>query len=94
MAHNDIIVSRYKDFDPGTKWLENKRVYERAVGSFRTLVTKNFVKLGIPCVAMYPEVEKGKLLGSKLLPQRVHERIILKVRRIKKSTLTSCKRLF
>ena len=29
MAHHDIIESRYKEFNPGTKWLEDKRVYER-----------------------------------------------------------------
>ena len=65
MAHHDVIESRYKEFNPGTKWLEDKRVYERAVGGFKSLVAKNYANLGIPCVAMYPDVEKGKFVGVK-----------------------------
>ena len=65
MSHNDVIISRYEDFNPGTKWCEDKRVYERAVGGFRALVAKNYANLGIPCAAIYPEVDKGKFVGVK-----------------------------
>ena len=63
MAHNDVILSRYEEFDPGTKWLEDKRVLERAVGGFKKLVAKNHAKLAIHCAAIYPLVNKGQFVG-------------------------------
>ena len=66
MAHHDVRLNRYEEFNPETsKWRDDKRTYDRAVGGFQVLVAKNYSALGIPCAAIYPEIVNGKFVGCK-----------------------------
>jgi hypothetical protein len=66
MAHHDVRLNRYEEFNPETsKWRDDKRMYDRAMGGFQVLVAKNYSALGIPCAAIYPEIVKGKFVGCK-----------------------------
>ena len=68
MAHHDVRLNRYEEFNPETsKWRDDKRMYDRAVGGFQVLVAKNYSALGIPCAAIYPEIVKGKFVGCKFV---------------------------
>ena len=61
MAHHKVRLAQFKDFNPETnKWRNDK---DRATGSFQVLVAKNYSTLGIPCVAIYPDIDKGKFVG-------------------------------
>ena len=67
MTHHQVRLDQYKDFNPETsKWRDDKRSYERATGGFQVLVAKNYSTLGIPCVAIYPDIDKGRFVGCKV----------------------------
>ena len=67
MAHHDVRLARYKDFNPeANKWRDDKRVFERATGALQVIVAKNYSTLGIPSAAIYPEIDKGKFVGCKV----------------------------
>ena len=67
MTHHQVRLDQYKDFNPETsKWRDDKRSYEKATGGFQVLVAKNYSTLGIPCVAIYPDIDKGRFVGCKV----------------------------
>ena len=67
MAHHDVRLARYQDFNPeANKWRDDKRVFERATGALQVIVAKNYATLGIPSVAIYPEIDKGNFVGCKI----------------------------
>ena len=66
MAHHEVRLARYNEFNPNvSKWRDDKRSYERATGALKVLVAKNYATLGIPSVAIFPEISKGKFIGVK-----------------------------
>ena len=49
---------KYKEFDPEpSKWKNDKRNFDQATESLEVLVAKNFSKLALPCVAIYPQMD-------------------------------------
>ena len=62
-----IRLNQLRDFDPQPdKWRNDKRAFEQATGALEVMVAKNFSKLALPCVALYPEMDKGKFVGFKV----------------------------
>ena len=60
---------KYKEFDPEpSKWKNDKRNFDQATESLEVLVAKNFSKLALPCVAIYPQmdVRRGEFLGFRV----------------------------
>ena len=67
MAHHDVRLARYQDFNPeANKWRDDKRVFERATGALQVIVAKNYSTLGIPSAAIYPVIDQGKFIGCKV----------------------------
>ena len=51
-------MSKFFEFNPEpSKWSHDKRIYDRATEGLEKLVTKNFSKHAIPCVAIYPDMD-------------------------------------
>jgi hypothetical protein len=66
MAHA-VRMEKYRDFNPETsKWRKDKRNYDQATEALEVLIAKNFSKLALPCVAIYPEIKQGKFAGFKV----------------------------
>ena len=43
MAHHEVRLARYNEFNPNvSKWRDDKRSYERATGALKVLVAKNY----------------------------------------------------
>ena len=47
-------------------WRNDKRLFDKATSGLEILVAKNFSKLALPCVAIYPIMEKGRFSGYKV----------------------------
>ena len=66
MAH-EVRMSKHAEFNPQPdKWRNDKRKFRHATESLELIVAKNFSSLGIPTVAIFPEMRKGEYLGIKV----------------------------
>ena len=62
-------LKKYKTFAPQPdKWGHDKRKYEDATKGLEVLVAKNFSKLALPCIAIYPDmdIKTGTFRGFKV----------------------------
>ena len=62
-------LKKYKTFAPQPdKWGHDKRKYEDATKGLEVLVAKNFSRLALPCIAMYPDmdIKTGTFRGFKV----------------------------
>jgi len=65
----DVRLAKYRKFSPpDIKWRNDRRQMEQATSGLEVLVAKNFSKLALPCVALYPDVDlkTGKFKGFKV----------------------------
>ena len=60
MAHS-IRIDNLQEFNPEpSKWRHDRRNYDQATDALEVLVAKNYSKLGLPCVAIYPDMDKKR----------------------------------
>ena len=62
-------LKKYKTFAPQPdKWGHDKRQYEDATKGLEVLVAKNFSRLALPCIAIYPDmdIKTGTFRGFKV----------------------------
>ena len=59
---------KYSEFNPEpSKWRHNKRNLDQATEALEVMVAKNYSKLALPCIAIYPDVDKnGGFVGFKV----------------------------
>ena len=66
MSHA-VRMEKFREFNPETsKWRCDKRNYEQATEAMGVMVAKNYAKLALPCVAIYPEMRQGHFAGLKV----------------------------
>ena len=66
MAHQ-LRMEKYSEFDPQPdKWRNDARKFKQATESLELIIAKNYSTLGLPTVAIFPEMRKGKFLGIKI----------------------------
>ena len=66
MAHA-VRLAKYNEFDPDiSKWMGDKRNYDVATEAMEVQVAKNYSRLALPCVAVYPDMKKGRFAGYKV----------------------------
>ena len=62
-----VRLAKYKELDPDiSKWIGNKRNYDVATEAMEVQVAKNYSRLALPCVAVYPDMKKGRFAGYKV----------------------------
>ena len=62
-----VRLDQYKEFNPQPDlWRNDKRAFTQATKCLEVMVSKNFSKLALPCVAIYPIMEKGQFFGMKV----------------------------
>ena len=65
----NIRLSKYSEFNPEpSKWCHDKRIFEQATKGLEVLVAKNFSRLALPCIAIYPDMDlkSGNYKGFKV----------------------------
>lgn len=63
-----VRMTKYSEFNPEpSKWRHNKRNLDQATEALDVMVAKNYSKLALPCVAIYPDVDRhGECVGFKV----------------------------
>ena len=60
-------MGKYAEFDPQPdKWRNDARKFKHATESLELIIAKNYSTLGLPTVAIFPEMRKGEYLGIKV----------------------------
>ena len=65
----NVRLSKYSEFNPEpSKWCHDKRIFEQATKGLEVLVAKNFSRLALPCIAIYPDMDlkSGNYKGFKV----------------------------
>ena len=61
-------MGKYAEFNPQPdKWRNDKRKFKHATESLELIIAKNYATLGLPTVAIFPEMRKDKYLGIKVV---------------------------
>ena len=61
-------MGKYSEFNPQPdKWRNDKRKFRHATESLELIIAKNYSTLGLPTVAIFPEMRKDQYLGIKVV---------------------------